>query len=97
MPQPFGKEAIFMTRPWLSILGLTLSLGLIGGLSGCKTTEWPNWLHPGSEQAQQERALRYDPYPEPNIGPDVEGSRPRDYDKPLPQPARSRWFLGDWQ
>lgn len=86
-----------MTRPWTSLLGLALCLGLAGGLAGCKTMEKPSLLHPGSEQTQQARALRYDPYPEPNVGPSVDGGRPRNYEKPLPETQRARWTLGNWQ
>jgi hypothetical protein len=57
----------------------------------------PSLLHPGNEQTQQARALQYDPYPETNIGPTVDGSRPRNYDKAAPEPERSRWYLGNWQ
>jgi hypothetical protein len=86
-----------MTRTSSPILGLALLLGLAGGLTGCKSDAGPDWLHPGTQQAQQARALRYDPYPEPNIGPNVDGARPRDYDKPLAETQRARWQLGDWQ
>jgi hypothetical protein len=87
----------FPTHPLKSIFGQILALGAILGLSGCKTTETPNWLHPGSEQTQQARTLRYDPYPEPGIGTNVDGTRPRDFDKPTPEPERARWHLGQWE
>jgi len=80
-----------------SILGRILLLGIAIGLAGCKTTETPNWLHPGSQQTQEARVLRYDPYPEPNTGTNVDGTRPRNYDKPTPEPERARWHLGQWE
>jgi len=81
-----------MTRPRSFGLGLVLLLGI----SGCKSLAEPNWLHPGSDPAQRCRALRYDPYPENDAGPAVVGSRPREYQKELPETSRSRWFLGNW-
>jgi hypothetical protein len=81
-----------MTRPWLLAVGL-----LIGAaLAGCKGTAGPCWLHPGSAQTQQARALRYDPYPENEPGPPMLGARPREYDRPPPEPSRARWYLGNW-
>ncbi len=61
-------------------------------LAGCQGTAGPSWLHPGDADTQQKRALRYDPYPEPDTGPPVDGARPRDYETPLADPARARWF-----
>jgi hypothetical protein len=72
------------------------ALLLLTTLSGCAGTAGPNWLHPGTAKAQQNRALRYDPYPEGEAGPMMVGVRPREYDKPPPEPSRARWQLGNW-
>lgn len=69
------------------------------GLGGCLST--PNWNQPGTVRTQQYRAMLHDPYADNDIGPEVVGGRPRDYDKPLPapvrhQPRRFGWFLGGW-
>lgn len=69
---------------------------LIAIVGGCKGVEGPCWLHPGSAQCQQKKALRYDPYPENETGPPMEGVRPRDYQKPPPEASRARWHLGNW-
>ena len=77
-------------------LGL-LAVGLLlVASSGCATTAMPSWSHPGPDAVQRRRALQYDPYPEAEIGPSVEGLRPREYDKPPPEASRGRWFLGNW-
>ena len=81
-----------MTKPSSIGLGLVLLLGL----TGCKSLAEPNWLHPGADSVQRSRALRYDPYPENDAGPTVVGSRPRGYQKELPETSRGRWFLGNW-
>jgi len=59
--------------------------------AGCKTTATPCWLHPGDTETQQKQALRYDPYPEPDTGPPVDGARPREYEVPPADPSRARW------
>jgi hypothetical protein len=78
----------------LWLLGAVLFM--LAGLSGCKHTAGPCWLHPGPAPAQQSRALRYDPYPENEPGPAMVGVRPREYQKPPPEPSRARWELGNW-
>jgi hypothetical protein len=75
---------------------LAAELLILGGLAGCASTAGPSWLHPGTTQAQQSRALRYDPYPENECGSPLVGDRPREFDKPPPEPSRARWFLGNW-
>ncbi len=75
-----------------------LAAGLLSlvAAGGCVHTEGPNWCHPGGARAQQTRALRYDPYPENDVGPSMVGVRPREYDKPPPETSRARWQLGGW-
>lgn len=67
----------------------TLGLVLIGVTGGCMSG--PRWLHPGPAAYQQDKAARFDPYPDNDIGPALVGVRPRDYDKPLAEPGRARW------
>ncbi|MGD0384205.1 MAG: membrane or secreted protein [Thermoguttaceae bacterium] len=68
---------------------------LFFGLAGCQSTAKPSLAHPGSAQTQQNRAVRFDPYPENDIGPALVGVRPRDYENPIPEPARARWQVGN--
>ncbi|MEN6452374.1 MAG: hypothetical protein ABFC96_17940 [Thermoguttaceae bacterium] len=81
-----------MTRLWL----LALALPILVVPSGCCDTGRPDWTHPGSAEAQQKRALRYDPYPENEAGPALTGVRPREYDVPPPETSRARWTKGSW-
>jgi hypothetical protein len=81
-----------MKGPWLFAAGLLI----LAVLAGCATTGTPDWVHPGTAQAQQARAQRYDPYPQTEIGPPMSGDRPRDYDQSPPEPSRARWQLGNW-
>ena len=64
-------------------------------LAGCQSTAKPNLTQPGSAQVQQNRAVRFDPYPENEPGPAMVGVRPRGYENPIPEPARARWQLGN--
>ena len=75
-----------MKGPWSFAAGLLI----LTALGGCKSTAGPSWLHPGPAQTQQARALRYDPYPENEPSPGMAGVRPREYEKPPPEPSRAR-------
>jgi hypothetical protein len=67
------------------------------GLGGCAGTGTPKVASPGPARDQRARAQRFDPYPEKESGPELVGSRPREYDRPLAEPVRSqfeRWSYG---
>jgi hypothetical protein len=65
---------------------------LLAGLGGCGV-ERPRLLHPGPAAYQQKKAERFDPYADNDIGPEVVGARPRDYQKPIPETSRARWTI----
>ena len=74
-----------------------LGVLLIGLMTvGCNSLDpnkfgMPNLGSPGTAETQRNRAVRFDPYPEPDVGPYTEGLRPRGYEKPLAEPLRARW------
>lgn len=41
---------------------------------------------------QQRQAEAFDPYPQTELGPEVVGGRPRDFDKPRAEPVRGIWW-----
>ncbi len=51
---------------------------------------------PGTVQSQRYEAALHDPYPDGDLGPEVIGGRPRDFQKPLAEPVRSRWLTDSW-
>lgn len=63
---------------------------ILAWTSGC-AGRGPNWGYQGTALQQQQRAQRFDPYPENNIGPTLTGVRPREYEKPYPEPLRAQW------
>lgn len=71
-----------------------LFAAMASSLVGCAQNPFfgtPRFLEPaGSDVYQQTRAQRFDPYPDTDIGPRVEGGRPEGYDAPPPEPARGR-------
>jgi hypothetical protein len=67
---------------------LLMVIGLIS-LTGCFNLAPPQWAHPGTAPEQQKQAIRFNPYPEDNVGPPT-GTQPRDY-APIAEPARARW------
>ena len=63
--------------------------------AGC-TSGRPNLMHPGDLQSQRYNAIAHDPYTDTDAGPEVVGGRPRDFQKPLAEPVRSRWLMDSW-
>ena len=66
------------------------------------TTSRRNFLKSGgllvvSFSAAQAQAAG--PYPDPDLGPKIDGGRPRDYREPLPEPVRNRiyWDSSLWR
>ena len=76
---------------------LTIVTACAGG--GCAALGRPDWLDPGPTRSQQRRAVRFDPFLQDDIGPYafrqygiMDGTRPRDYNEPVPEIRRSRWW-----
>lgn len=78
------------------MFALAAGLLCLIALGGCRYLARPDWTHPGSAKTQQNRALRYDPYPESEPGPALVGARPREYQTAPPEASRARWHLGGW-
>jgi hypothetical protein len=51
---------------------------------------------PGPVQYQRQNASLHDPYADNDLGPEVVGGRPRDFQKPLAEPVRSRSVAESW-
>ena len=62
---------------------------------GC-TAYQPRLAHPGTIEQQRLRSTIHDPYPDPDLGPKVDGGRPREYQEPLPEPVRNRIYADSW-
>lgn len=77
--------------------GLLLgSMVLAVGVAGCSSLARPSWSHPGAAPAQQSRAEQFDPYPENEIGPPIEGARPRGFQQPPSETTRARQSPWSW-
>lgn len=57
------------------------ALLLLGGCSENRQFGHPS-LEPAPKKVQIQRAERFDPYPDPNIGPEIPGSRPCGFETP---------------
>jgi hypothetical protein len=54
----------------------------------------PNFTNPGTAIAQQGRAQQFDPFPQTeDLGTNVPGFRPREFQQPIPEANRARWVL----
>jgi len=71
-------------------LGCT-TLALLA-LAACRTTQMPDFAHPGSAGQQRYNALQYDPYPLDDVAPAVAGTRPKEYDRPIPEVKRGQTY-----
>jgi hypothetical protein len=68
-----------------------VSVLLAAGMLGChKDFGWPFQRQPGTMQQQRLGANYHDPYADQDAGPEVVGGRPRDFQKPLAEAARSQ-------
>ena len=78
-------------------LRIILPAILLAGVLGCRSVAGPSWSSPGTTAVQQNRAQRFDPYPEDDAGPPIEGARPRGFQTPPAEVKRSRWSPADWE
>ena len=46
--------------------------------------------HPGPAAFQRDEAIKHDPYPLDDVGPEIVGARPREYQRPLNEVERAR-------
>jgi hypothetical protein len=69
-------------------LVILLLLGLVGGCS--PTVRWPRLIGPGTAPYQRAYAEHFDPYPQNDMGPEIVGGRPLEYQKPPNEVQRSR-------
>lgn len=71
-------------------------------LTACSPTiRQPRLFGPGPAPFQQYNATQFDPYPPNDLGPEIVGGRPKDFQKPYNEVERarqhtdqSRWNLG---
>lgn len=76
---------------------VAVAAGLASG-AGCASLGKPTWQSDANARTQQRRAVRFDPYPQDDIGSTLfrealmDGSRPRDYNEPVAEIRRSRWW-----
>ena len=74
---------------------LTTVALVAAGLFGCRS-DGRLFRPPDTVQKQRSNATVFDPYTDNDIGPEVVGGRPKDYQKPLSETDRSRMFQKIW-
>jgi len=71
-------------------------VALLGaGLVGCQLYH-PRPGEPRTIEQQRYSAVLHDPFADQDLGPAVVGGRPRDFQRPLAEPVRQRWFVDSW-
>ncbi len=63
-------------------------LALAVAIPACCVTK-PNLTSPGTIEQQRFRSVMFDPYSDVDIGPEVVGGRPREFQRPLSQVDRN--------
>jgi hypothetical protein len=79
----------------MSLRAITL-LMLCSMLAASGCMDHPYLRRPGTIEQQRLRATIHDPYPDPDLGPKIDGGRPREYAQPLPEPVRNRIYADSW-
>ena len=65
-------------------------------LLGCPSVATPRVVETRPSEVQRADAQRFDPFPEDDTGPEIEGGRPREYETPIAEPSRARWNPFTW-
>lgn len=78
---PRAKWLTGLIVPWFGVAGCTAPPPL----------DMPDIFDPGPAAYQQRRANRWDPFPETDSGPALDGARPREFVTSNPEPTRARW------
>ena len=52
----------------------------------------PDWNNPGTMSQQQQRANVFDPFANNEMGPEIVGGRPRDFQKPMNEATRAHEY-----
>ena len=97
--------SIYNSPRWASLanrLGVALKALLLTGLftcclllpfAGCSpAVRTPQLLHPGPAPFQRHNATQFDPYPQIDVGPEIVGGRPIDFQKPANEVERARQY-----
>ena len=66
-------------------------VGVLAGLLGCSSTiRYPKLRGPGPAKYQRANAEAFDPYPLPDVGPPIDGGRPREFAVPRNEVERAQ-------
>lgn len=88
---PQREDLLMRTTYILTLFALLLlpSVGCAGNRFAA--SRW-TWWHPGRTQEQRVRASVHDPYSDQDLGPEVVGGRPREFQNQYPEAVRNRFF-----
>jgi hypothetical protein len=75
------------------MLRLLSLIAALAPLAACSPTiHKPRLASPGPAPVQRYNATQFDPYPLPDMGPEIVGGRPIDYMVPVPEVERANQF-----
>jgi hypothetical protein len=88
-----GEIQMMLSRPVCcrSALALVMTMSAAGCTPEAhRYIRFPNFMSPGPAPYQRAEAIRHDPYPLNDVGPEIEGGRPREYQQPVNEVERAR-------
>jgi hypothetical protein len=91
LPPPPGYQAPTATVPQLPP-PQGAGAASVPGASPPTGVQGPNWDSPGTLSQQQQRATVFDPFANNEVGPEIVGGRPRDFQKPMNEATRAHGF-----
>lgn len=71
---------------------LKMVLGVLAAAGCSSAVRKPQLLHPGPAPFQRGNAEVIDPYPLPDMGPEIVGGRPREFDQPRNEVVRAQQY-----
>jgi hypothetical protein len=72
------------------VLLLTVPTGCTSEIH--RHVRFPDFMSPGWAKQQRAEAIVHDPYALSDVGPEVVGARPREYQQPVPEVERARMY-----
>ncbi len=74
----------------------TILIALTSSLTGCMSGPGRQTVWHKAVAEQQQEAVVHDPYANENIAPEIDGGRPREYQKDFAEPQRDTFLQQDW-
>ncbi len=96
IPLPHSGNLSDEAKHMTSNIKLAVASCFVTATLGCSLPR-PLFAPPGPVRYQQNNASYHDPYADADAGPEIDGARPREFQKPSAEPVRARVFTDGLQ